>query len=63
MPLRDGTGPLGKGPKTGHGAGNCVSTDKAQPGFGAGRGRACGRGCGRGPGFGQAGTLPDQDKK
>ncbi len=55
MPYRDGTGPEGKGPKTGRQMGNCAD---AQPQFGFGRGRGffgwgrgLGRGFGRGRGF------------
>ena len=54
MPFRDGTGPSGQGPRTGHGAGNC-----------AGRGgvdRFGGRG-GRGRGFGRGlGIAPEQER-
>jgi hypothetical protein len=50
MPNRDGTGPEGKGSKTGRGMGNCNGTEP-QRGLGRGMG-ACGnrmrRGCGRG---------------
>ena len=48
MPKRDGTGPEGKGPKTGRGLGNCGSGKKTtgnRPRLGRGRGR--GRGFGR----------------
>ncbi len=44
MPNRDGTGPEGKGPKTGRGMGNC-SGDKKESTRGVGRGM--GRGVGR----------------
>jgi len=56
MPYRDGTGPEGKGPRTGRGLGNCNDNGvKAQENaprgfFGLGRGR--GQGAGRGRGFG-----------
>jgi len=30
MPLRDGTGPLGKGPRTGRGLGNCPGTSQSK---------------------------------
>lgn len=43
MPNRDGTGPEGKGPKTGRGMGNCDSGEKP-----AGRPRRAGGGRGRG---------------
>lgn len=69
MPLRDGTGPLGQGPKTGRGQGNCSSATpqdtNAVVGRGMGRGMGCGRGCGRGMGrgMGQAINLSNQDQK
>jgi len=53
MPFGDGTGPAGKGPRTGRGAGNCTG----QGGTGRFGGRGLGRG-GRGRGFGY---TPDQD--
>lgn len=40
MPGGDGTGPLGAGPMTGRGMGNCAGA--AGPGFGRGRGSAGG---------------------
>ena len=49
MPNRDGTGPEGKGPKTGRQMGNCKGAEP-QPGFGPERG--FGRGLGRGLGKG-----------
>jgi hypothetical protein len=34
MPCRDGTGPRGRGPLTGHGGGECVLRElKASPGY------------------------------
>ncbi len=45
MPNRDGTGPSGKGPKTGRGAGLCGD------GQGIGGGMVRGRGAGRGKRF------------
>lgn len=42
MPNRDGTGPEGKGPKTGRGLGSCGG------GRGPGRGLGFGKGIGRG---------------
>jgi len=49
MPFGDGTGPLGKGPKTGRGLGFCAGYDT--PGYTKGRGRGLGRrGRGRGRG-------------
>jgi hypothetical protein len=47
MPNRDGTGPEGKGPKTGRQMGDC---DGAEPVGGRGFGRGIGRGRGRGRG-------------
>lgn len=44
MPNRDGTGPEGKGPKTGRGMGKCAG-DNPRPNIG--RGRGIGRGDGR----------------
>ncbi|NLL91802.1 MAG: DUF5320 domain-containing protein [Ruminococcaceae bacterium] len=46
MPRRDGTGPLGKGAKTGRGLGLCKGA--AAVGMGLGLGLACRRGFGRG---------------
>jgi hypothetical protein len=48
MPSGDGTGPQGKGPKSGRGQGACRSgrKDKAT-GRGAGQGRGAGRGSGK----------------
>jgi len=43
MPRKDGTGPAGKGPKTGRGLGNC-NNDNTFHGFGAGKGRSGRRG-------------------
>jgi len=47
MPNRDGTGPEGKGPKTGRGLGPCGDGTPR----GEGRGRGIGRGLGAGLGF------------
>ncbi|MBU0614128.1 DUF5320 domain-containing protein [Patescibacteria group bacterium] len=52
MPNLDGTGPNGKGPKTGRGQGNCKGADKASPkkrllGLGNGNGSGRGQGLGR----------------
>ena len=46
MPNKDGTGPNGKGPKTGQGEGNC--TERNIPGDGRG---PCGKGQRRGLGL------------
>ena len=43
MPNRDGTGPEGKGPKTGRQMGDCEDAEPV-----VGRGRGAGRGQGRG---------------
>lgn len=48
MPAGNGTGPMGKGPMTGRGAGYCSGSNA--PGFAWGCG--VGRGRGFGPGFG-----------
>jgi len=43
MPRRDGTGPMGKGPRTGRGLGNCPIDDKIViKDFPVGRGQGCG---------------------
>ena len=52
MPRRDGTGPMGAGPKTGRGFGPC-----AWPAGKQGRGMGFGRGYGRGYGW-YAGFCP-----
>lgn len=58
MPYRDGTGPLGRGSRTGRGAGNCAeSGDGISRMGGRGLGR---RGTGRGLGVG-FGVTPQQD--
>jgi len=45
MPRKDGTGPAGKGPKTGGQRGNCSgSKPKSRPRNGTGRGLGAGRG-------------------
>ena len=57
MPRGDGTGPLGEGPMTGWGKGNCDDanvSNRSGFGFGRGLGRgfgAAGRGFGRGLGW------------
>lgn len=45
MPNRDGTGPCGKGPKTGAGMGNCSGNNAPKEGRGP-----CGKGLRRGLG-------------
>ncbi len=45
MPRRDKTGPFGKGPMTGKGAGNCAGSGQGR-GVGGGRGRGFGSGRG-----------------
>lgn len=64
MPNRDGTGPEGKGPKTGRGLGQCALTSSAQAGDGAprgaGRGQGLGLGRGRRPGAGRG--VQDTEK-
>lgn len=45
MPNKDGTGPLGKGPRTGRQEGNCEGAEPIQRGLGRGcGGRRQGRG-------------------
>lgn len=64
MPFGDGTGPLGKGPRTGRGAGLCSGMDF--PGW-LSRGGMCGRGRGGGRwrnrqgGFGWPSGAPGRD--
>ncbi len=66
MPRGDRTGPLGQGPMTGRGLGDCAGNERGGwygRGFGFGRGfgagRGFGRGFGRGWGFGfGAGNQP-----
>lgn len=54
MPNRNGSGPMGAGPRTGRGLGRCTQGAEAPPqGRGGGRGR-CGRFFGR-RAFGEAG--------
>ena len=50
MANKDGTGPEGKGPKTGRQMGNCKDA-KPQQGLGRGRNLDRNRGLGRGRGF------------
>jgi len=49
MPNKDGTGPLGRGPLTGRGLGDCCPREQS----GIGRGFRQGRGFNRGRGFGR----------
>ena len=55
MPNRDGTGPLGKGPRTGRGLGRCAEDNKNNEPLnrGNGRGKHWGNHAGRGFGHGQ----------
>lgn len=67
MPNMDGTGPQGKGPRTGRGMGNCPASNnqnqsntqnqnvlgRGQGGLGRGLARGSGNGAGRGRGFGR----------
>lgn len=50
MPNKDGTGPQGKGPRTGRGMGNCASTTNDEKGVpkqdGSGQGRRFNQGRG-----------------
>jgi hypothetical protein len=63
MPGRNGTGPVGEGPKTGRGLGNCGNNaddnvrDENRQGLGRGRGMGLGRGPGRGMGRGRGQGL------
>ncbi len=61
MPGQDGTGPEGKGPRTGRGIGRCNDPIRGAaplPGGGMGRGfgRGAGAGAGAGAGLGQVGA-------
>ena len=44
MPNRDGTGPEGRGSKTGRGQGNCGGNKDSRPMDGRGRGKGLGLG-------------------
>ena len=67
MPGGDRTGPTGRGPMTGRGAGYCAGNPDpgyAKPGYGRGFGRGLGRGFGRGywgrgRGFSRRGNYPE----
>lgn len=48
MPRRDGSGPVGQGPLTGRGLGNCTGVQNTAYGYGRGLGMRQGAGCGRG---------------
>ncbi|MBN2682357.1 MAG: DUF5320 domain-containing protein [Bacteroidales bacterium] len=54
MPNQDGTGPQGKGSRTGRGLGNCKpatqNDENNTRGNGGGRGRGAGNGAGKGRG-------------
>lgn len=54
MPYRDGTGPMGVGPMTGRGLGNC----RNGAGLGRGHSMGMGRGMGGGRRFGACGFDP-----
>jgi len=52
MPYGDGTGPQGRGPRTGRGLGNCPPNSNQNEGIDRGGfGQGFGRGFGRGRGF------------
>jgi len=53
MPNKDGTGPEGKGSKTGRGLGNCSSKENDKENSSDVKGRGQGRGKGSGQGKGQ----------
>ena len=58
MPRRDGTGPMGYGPRTGKGAGSCTDNPgpynvNRTPGGGQGKGGGQGGGQGKGRGQGR----------
>ncbi|MDD3013595.1 MAG: DUF5320 domain-containing protein [Candidatus Gastranaerophilales bacterium] len=58
MPNLNGTGPMGQGPMTGRGLGNCQGADRGF-GFRRFRGRGFGLGAGRFLGFTQKESLAD----
>ena len=64
MPGFNGTGPMGEGPMTGGGRGNCNPYGRFSGGRGLGAGRGMrngfGRGRGYGRGFGRRGAYPPQ---
>jgi len=53
MPLLDGTGPMGQGPMTGRGLGNCTGRGFNPWPMPGGYGRGFGTGMGMGRGFGR----------
>lgn len=59
MPSRDGSGPIGQGPMTGGGFGNCTAKDvqSEEKVFGLGLGRGFRAGFARGIGRGMANTF------
>lgn len=68
MPRGDRTGPIGQGPRSGRGAGDCAGSNMPGfmsggrgfgpgRGFGAGRGMGYGRGMGSGRGYGPGGGM------
>jgi hypothetical protein len=59
MPRFDGTGPQGKGPKTGRGMGDCNGDKPKSTDFG--RGRGLGRGFGQGRGANQPQEKDEQN--
>lgn len=65
MPRRDGTGPIGKGQKTGRGLGPCANPDAKESNIGVGRGLGLGRRCGlrRGRGFGRCVRVNEENKE
>lgn len=71
MPARDATGPMGRGPKTGRGLGNCNPANVSRQsffgrvfrrGFGQGNGRGFGRGFGIGYTGYQASVSLEEEK-
>jgi len=68
MPLKDGTGPRGLGPRSGRGRGNCNTNTENNPdlknnefGLGRGMGQGQGRGLGRGQGRGFGRQVPNSN--
>lgn len=62
MPRRDGSGPMGQGPLTGRGMGNCSGSGRGFFGMGRGRGMGMGFNFGRFFGRGANNSLSKTDE-
>ena len=62
MPRKDGTGPMGQGPRSGRRTGACGGQGKGQGagGMGKGMGRGAGQGFGQGMAQGNRGAISTQ---